>query len=150
MSLEERLTAESGKRREAQRCLDPVELHVVDAGLRLVATRSHLVVGDRQETHVVALEAHRRDVPLVRVHQALVEPDVARRTVVAELVLVAGSTDELQAAEPVALDPGAVVRELRGEPALEQVRRLDDVIVDAHDLREIGIRAHPVRVSHPI
>ena len=136
--LEEGLAAEPGERREAQRRLDPVELHVVDAGLRLVATRSHLVVRDRQQTHVVALEAHRGDVPLVRVHQALVEPDVARRAVVAELVLVAGAADELQAAEPVALDLRAVLRELRREPPLEQVRRLDDVVVDTHDLREIG------------
>jgi hypothetical protein len=111
---------------------------VGDARLRVVAARAHLVVGDGHEPHLVAGEADRGDVPLVRVHAVLVEPDVAGRRVVVELVLVLGAPEELQAGEPVALDARAPIPETLGQPGLPEVGRLDHVVIDRDDHRDLG------------
>ena len=80
LGLEERLAAEARERREAQRRLDPVHVHVVEAGLRVVTTGAHLVVGDRRHRHVVAVEAHRGHVALVDVDEVFVDPAVGLRS----------------------------------------------------------------------
>jgi hypothetical protein len=36
-------------------------------------------------------------------------------------------------------DPGSEIGEAGGEPALEHVRRLDDVVVDAHEDQVFGL-----------
>src|SRR5438105_3725243 len=75
------VAATARKRGERQRGVDPVHLHVVEAGLRVVATGAHLVIGDGRHRHVVAVEPDRRHVPLVHVDQVLVHPAVALGTV---------------------------------------------------------------------
>ena len=100
LAFHERLTAEPRERRERERAVDPAEREVLDARLRLVAAGSHLVVGQRRDEHLRAIEAgdvavgrgveRDRDVPLVHVDQpVLVEPVVAPPTVVGHLLLVA-------------------------------------------------------------
>ncbi len=79
LGLEERLAAEARERRERQRRLDPVDVHVVEPGLGVVAARAHLVVGDRRHRHVVTVEADRGDVALVDVDEVLVDPAVGLR-----------------------------------------------------------------------
>ena len=67
LGLEERLAAEAREGREAQRRLDVVERPCRRArAFGLVAAGAHLVVGDRRHRHVVAVEADRGDVALVR------------------------------------------------------------------------------------
>jgi hypothetical protein len=111
---------------------------------KVVAAGPHLVVGDRREGHVVPVEPHRRHVALVREHLPVVEPDVTRRAVVGELVLVGRAADVLQVAEPVALDPGRVLLEPGRQPVLPDVRRLDDVVVDADDHGDLRHRTSEI------
>ena len=60
-----------GKHSDASTWFD---VHVVEARLRVVAARAHLVVGDRRQRHVVAVEPDRGDVALVRRDEIFVEP----------------------------------------------------------------------------
>ena len=107
LRLEEGLAAEARERREAQGGLDPVDLHVRDAGLGLVAAGPHLVVGDRRHRHVVAVEADRGDVALVDVDEILVDPAVGLRAVGVERLAVDAAADVLHLADapPLALGP---------------------------------------------
>ena len=116
LGLGEGLAAEPRERREAERRLHVVHLHVLDARLRLVAARPHLVVGDRRHRHVVAVEAHRRDVALVDVDEVLVDPAVGLRALGIEGLLVLAAADVLHLADAAALDPGAAVAEALGQP----------------------------------
>ena len=80
VALHERLAAKARERRERERAVDPGEREVVDARLRLVTARPHLVVRHRRDVHLAAVEpAHvavgrrverDRDVALVHVDQA--------------------------------------------------------------------------------
>jgi hypothetical protein len=132
--FEERLAAEARERRERQRRVDPVHLHVVDARLRLVATRAHLVVGDRRHCHVVAIEADGGDVTLVDVDEILVDPAVGLRPGIVECLLVDAAPDVAHRPDAAPLHVGSALDELRGEPLLPEVRGLDDVVVDTDDL----------------
>ena len=136
LGLEEGLAAEAGEGREAQAGLDPVGLHVGDAGLGLVAAGSHLVVGDGRHGHVVAVEADGGHVTLVDVDEVLVDPAVGLRAVGVEGLAVGPAADVLHLADAAALRLGAAVAEAGRQPGVPEVRRLDDVVVDADDLRE--------------
>ena len=111
LRLEERLAAEARERREAERRLDPVHLHVVDARLRVVATGAHLVVGDRRHRHVVAVEADRGDVALVDVDEVFVDPAVGLRAALVERLLVGAAADVLHAPMPRRSTCGPAVAE---------------------------------------
>ena len=90
-AFEERLAAEARQRREAHRRFDPAHVHVGEARRRVVATRAHVVVGDRSERHLLFRVADGGDHALVRVHEVFVEPavDLGGRVVV-EVLDVAG------------------------------------------------------------
>nr|WP_283247024.1 NAD-dependent epimerase/dehydratase family protein [Parafrankia sp. CH37] len=109
-------------------------------GDRVVAAGTHLVVGDRGHRHVVAVEADRRDVPFVDVDEVLVHPAVGLRAVVVERLPVVAAADVLHAPDAAPLDAGAGVTQPGGQPALPQVGRLHDVIVDADDPRQLTER----------
>src|SRR5205823_2817712 len=129
--LRERLAAEPRERREAQRGVDPVHVHVLETRLRLVATGPHLVERDRRHRHVIAIEAHGRDVALVDVHEIAEDPTVGLWSVRVEGLLVGAAADVLHRADAAALDARATVAPTRREPGLPEVGRLDDVVVDA-------------------
>ena len=135
LRLGERLPAEARERREAQRRLDVVDVHVLEPGLRVVATGAHLVVGDRRQRHLVAREPDRGDVALVRRDQLLVEPGVGLGLRVVPLDLVGRAALVLHLADAPALDAGRarVVGVLLRQPLLEQVGRFHHVVVDADE-----------------
>ena len=114
-------------------------VHVLDARLRVVATGAHLVVGDRRHRHVVAVEADRGHVALVDVDEVLVDPAVGLRSVVVER---SARTRRRRcgciAPMPRRSTRGPASRNRSREPRLPEVRGLDDVVVDADDLRELG------------
>ena len=87
--------------------------------------------------HVVAVEADRGDVALVDVDEVLVDPAVGLRPVVVEGLLVGAAADVAHRADAAPLDLRAAVLVLRRQPGLPHVGRLDDVVVDADDLREL-------------
>ena len=117
----EQLAAELRERREAQRAEHAVGVHVLHPLVDVVAAGPHLV--ERRRLHAVLLRRPAGD----RVERdvgdllALVEPDVG--------AVVTG--DELRRQVDV----------LGGQAALEEVRRLDHVVVDAHQ--------HHVSDVHP-
>ena len=108
LALGERLAAEPGHRREAQRTLDVVDVHVREASLRLVATGAHLVVGDRRQGHLVARKPDRGDVALVRLDEVLVEPGVGLRLGVVPLDVVVRAARVGHRADPPAFDARAI------------------------------------------
>ena len=136
LGFEEGLAAEAGEGREAQAGLDPVRLVVGDAGLGVVAAGAHFVVGDGGHGHVVAVEADGGHVALVDVDEVLVDPAVGLGAVGVERLAVGAAADVLHVADAPALRLGAAVAEARRQPGVPEVRRLDDVVVDADDLRE--------------
>jgi hypothetical protein len=83
-------------------------------------------------------------VALVDVDEIFVDPAVGERAVRVEGLLVGAAADVLHRADAAALDLGPAVGQLGGQPRLPEVRRLDDVVVDADDLGQFG---HPPRVS---
>src|SRR6185437_4472729 len=95
---------------------------------------------DRRHRHVVAIEADRRDVPLVDVDEVLVDPAVGLGPVRVEGLAVGTATDVLHLADAPALDARTGLAELGGQPGLPDVRRLDDVVVDTDDLRQFAER----------
>ena len=137
-AFEERLAAEPRQGREAHRRFDPAHVHVGETRHRVVATRAHVVVGDRRERHLLFRVPDGRDHPLVRVHEVFVEPAVdLRGRVVVEVLDVAGGTDVVDLADTAPHDLGAAVAVLRRQPALPDVRGLDHVVVDADELRDL-------------
>ena len=54
LRFEERLAAEARERRERERRLDPVDVHVLEARLRVAAARAHVVHRDRADRDLVA------------------------------------------------------------------------------------------------
>ena len=107
LRLEEGLAAEAREGREAQGRLDVVRAHVLDPGLRVVAARTHLVVGDRGHRHVVAIEADGGHVTLVDVDEVLVEPAVGLGPVGVEGLLVAAAAGVLHLPDAAPLDVGS-------------------------------------------
>ena len=90
--------------------------------------------------HVVAVEPDRGDVALVDVDEVLEDPAVGLGPVGVERLLVHAAADVLDRADAPALDAGAAVAEPLGQPGLPDVRRLDDVVVDADDLGQLHAR----------
>jgi hypothetical protein len=146
VAFEERLAAEARERGERERAVDAGKGEVVDARLRLVAAGAHLFVGDRAHEQLAAVEAPEvavgsgveRDghVPLVQVDEAvLVDPVVAPPPVVGDLLGVRRAGAEHDVAEACPLDARTLLAPLRGEPIVPEVRRFDDVVVDADDHR---------------
>ena len=112
-------------------------LHVLDAGLGLVAARPHLVVRDGRRRHVVAVEPDGGDMALVDVDEVFEDPAVALGPVGIEGLLVDTAADVLDRPDAPALHSRAAVPEPLGQPRLPDVRRLDDVVVDADDLGQL-------------
>jgi hypothetical protein len=77
-------------------------------------------------------------VALVDVDEVAEHPAVGGAPVVGELLLVGAAADVLHPAHAPALDAGAVGPVPLGQPRLPHVGRLDDVVVDADDLGELG------------
>ena len=153
--LVERLPTEARERGERKRPVDPVELEVGNPRVALVAAGTHSVVRDRGHRHRAAVELadvtvgrgldRDGDELLVHVDQAvLVDPGVAPVAVGVLGVGVLRARVVHEGCPPFALDPRTALAVLRGEVRLPHVRRLDDVVVDTHDLRDVHAR-HCVR-----
>ena len=127
------LAGEAGeRRREVERRVDAVEVHVVDAGVDVPRAPAHLVEARRLEAQLVAWTADDR----VQAH-LVVAP------VVVQPVLHAVVVD---------LHPGGAIGEPARDAALEQVRRLDEVVVDRDErvvagaARRFGEEGHLLRL----
>ena len=148
--LVEGLPAEPGEVRETERSVHPVGFHVLDPSLELEATGPDVVVGDGPQPHLVGLVAHRGDVAPQHVDHIAEQPAVRGRAVGREVVLVLGpGAHDANLGHPPPFHARRTVPEPGGEPCLPQVRRLDDVVVDAHDLGQLHHRRWygPVRVG---
>ncbi len=133
LGVEEDATTEPGDHgREVHRGPDPVDVHVANAGIDVVATRSHLVEAERFEAVGLRAPAGHRVHPHLRVALALELPHlVALRRLD---------------------DAGRAVGQRGGQPVLERVGRLDDVVVDrdhgvAH-LPGLGLGEEEIVVRH--
>ena len=122
---EEQAARERRERREAHAREHAARAHVLHALVHVVAAGAHLVEGGRVDAVLLLGPARDR-----------VETDVGDRLVVEDPHVVAGVG---------VLDPGRAVGELRREPALEQVRRLDEVVVDADEDHVLDLHAHRMR-----
>ena len=151
LGLGERLAAEPRERREAQRRLDPVHVHVLEAGLRVVAAGAHLVVGDRRQRHArpAGSRPPRRGACGVRrgPRRSSSRPSSANRRR-RSARSCAGLTMSIRC-DAAALDLRAAVAVLGGQPALPDVRRLDDVVVDADDLGQLHPSSSLYVLSRP-
>src|SRR5947199_7632324 len=77
LGFHERLPAKARERRERQRRLDPVDVHVLEARLRVETTRAHLLIRDRSDLDLVTVEPDGRTQPRLRDLLVLVMPPVA-------------------------------------------------------------------------
>ena len=128
------LPGEAGeRRREVERRVHAVEVHVVHAGVDVPRAASHLVEARRLEAQLLA-----------RTADDGVEPDLVVAFAVVGPVLHAVVVD---------LDARRRGLEARREPALEQVRRLDEVVVDRDERAPpgpafgLGQERHPFRLA---
>ena len=111
---EDRAREPGDERREAQRRVDAVEVHVGDARLDVVATAAHLVEARRLHAPLGLGPAGDRVEPDLRVEAVFVDPRLA----------------------PVVERDDAAARasgRCRGHAPLEEVGRFDEVIVDRDD-----------------
>ena len=149
VALVERLAAEPREGRERERAVRVIERQVLDALVPVPATLAHVVVGDGGHRHLGAVEPEIAlvvpgdrglgdgDELLVDVDElVVVVPGVAPLALGILDHVVFGPRQVLEAAPALALDPGTTVAPLLGEPRLPDVGGLDDVIVDADDLRQ--------------
>ncbi len=81
--------------------------------------------------------------PLVDVDEVLVDPAVRERAVGVERLLVRAAPDVAHRADAAPLDVRTTSFELGRQPGLPDVRRLDDVVVDADDLGQVGLHGAP-------
>ena len=123
------LPREAGeRRREAQRRVHAVEVHVVDARVDVIGTAPHLVEARGIERPLVQRLAHDRVEAHLEVLLAVVEPVLGGAVVLAH-------------------HAGRGVGELRRHPALEHVRWFDQVVVD-RDERDVARPAG--RLGEPV
>jgi hypothetical protein len=78
-------------------------------------------------------------VTLVDVHEVFVDPAVGLRSGLVECLLVRAAADVAHRADPAALGAWSALAERGRQPVAPHVRRLDDVVVDAHDPGELEI-----------
>ena len=149
---EEQLAAEPGQVREAELGLDPVEVHVGQAGRRLPATGAHVVVGHGLELDLVRRVAGRGDRALHRDQLVLEAPPGDVGPLGAGLLDV-GRAAELRGARRMVLDPRAALLEAGRKARRPGVRRFDDVRIEVdepwdpgHDL--VGHRGSVQDVGH--
>jgi hypothetical protein len=113
LGLEEELPAELRERREVHRRQHTGDVHIADALVDVVATGPHLVeAGGLGAVLVPGSTRHRVEADVARLHPF---PHPRLRAVV------------------LLDDPGRAVLVLRRHPSLEQVPRLDHVVVDRHE-----------------
>ena len=137
LGLGEGLAAEPGEGREAQRGLEVVDVHVLEPGLDLVGTGSHVLVGDAAHGHLVAGHADGRVDPEQRALEVLVVPPVGGES------LRAGDHGELAADEGDLPhrgpdDPGPDVVVLLRQAVHPHIGRLHYVVVDGDDPGHVG------------
>jgi hypothetical protein len=108
----EQLPAELHEGREAHRAEHAVAVHVIDALVDVVTTLAHHVVARGLDVVLLGRPSRDRVEPDVGDHAVLVDPHV-------------------DAVAPDAL--GRVLNPLLGQVTLEEVGRLDDVVVHAHE-----------------
>ncbi len=135
LGLGETLPAESDeRRRETQRRLGVVDVHVLETGVAVPTALAHLLIGDGENLHLAARESGRRldagqgDLKILEL------PPVALETV---LIGFEGehSTDEVhRALLPQGCRPS--VSERLWESIHPHVGRFDHVIVNGDELRE--------------
>ena len=138
LGLGEGLAAEAGKGREAQRRLDVVDVHVLEAGLHLVGARAHVLVGDALHGHLVARHADGGVDPQERALEVLVVPPVDGHALRPGLDLERAAA-ELHLGHGGAHNPRPDLGVLGREAVLPHIGRLDHVIVDRDDHRQ-GLR----------
>ena len=134
--------------------LDPVDVHVLEPGLRFVAAWAHLVVGDALRRPPRAVSRRRCQAGSADA-QVLVEPPVGSGPSVpgCQVNLPPTKSSRHRGAD----DAGADVGVLGGQPVLPDVGGLDDVVVDRDDLRQLamgrswvrGTRASVARADGP-
>ena len=116
--LHEQLAAEPGDRREAERGEDAGAVHVLEAGLRVVAAGPHLGVRQRRGAELLLGPPDDRAETRARVVLAVVDP----------------------ALHAVAhLHVGRLVAVLGRDPVDPQVRGLEDVVVDRDQPVEVAV-----------
>jgi hypothetical protein len=120
----EHAPGEPGERREAHRAEDAVDVHVADAGIDLVAAVAHLP--ERHGVHAVLLGRSAGD---------RVQPEVR-----AALVAPYPHVGPVRCADHT----GPAVAPPLGKVALEDVGRLDDVVVDADEDQIVDLHAAPI------
>src|ERR1700735_4913748 len=113
VGAEERAPAEAGERREAERRLLAVQVHVLHPRGGVVAAGDHVLVADRVQAPLLAWLARDGIEPDGREDLAVVVPQV--------------HTVDF-------LDPRRLVAELSGYAVLPHARVLDEVVIDGHDL----------------
>ena len=111
---EHRAREPGDERREAERRPDAGEVHVGDAGVDVPAALAHLVEARRLHAPLVLRPADHRVEPDVREQLVLVGPRLACRRRTRRAAARASAS-------------------VRGHPAVEQVGRLDEVVVDGDD-----------------
>jgi hypothetical protein len=115
---------EPGERREAHRPEDPAGVHVLDPLVDVPAARAHLLEGGRLDAVLLLGPAGHGVEPDVGDHGPVEGPHVGP----------VGLLDDLR----------GQVGEPRRQPPLEQVGRLDQVVVDAHQDQVVGVHASPL------
>ena len=135
--LGEGLTTEPGERGEAERGLEVVDVHVLEPGLDLVGTGSHVLVGHATHGHLVPGHADGGVDPEQRSLEILVVPPVGRES------FRAGHHGELAADKGDlphwgAHDPGPDVVVLLREAIHPHVGRFHHVVVDGDDPGHVG------------
>ena len=135
--LREGLATEAGEGREAERRLNVVDVHVLEALLLGVRPWTHVLIRDTCHGHLVSRHTDGRVDPQQRSLQLLVEPPVGRRRastlVHGELATLVGDVGHV-----LPDDPRADICVLRGKPRGPEVGGLDDVVVDGNDLGQVG------------
>ena len=130
LGLEEHLAGEAWEGGEAHGAFRLVEVHVGQAGHRVVAPRSHGGEGDRGRGQLVAGEADARHHLGDRPHEVLVDPPVHHRAVAAAHVLDVVGARHLHRLAAVLLNVGPARPERGRQPRRPDVRRFDHVVVD--------------------
>ncbi len=136
--LGERLPAETRHGREAHLGVGPVDVHVLEAGLLVVAALAHVLVGDGRDGDLFARHTDRCGQPRVRDGLVLEHPPIGQRAFAFRTHLIGElAADEGHLLHRMTLDARADRLELLRQAVLPDVRGLDDVVIDGDDLRDV-------------